>query len=146
MKTTERGTPSQAPHRSALESVDAATAVRRTALGLQPTTSDSEIERAAVFVVAVPPEELKGLALDHVGGFLLSLMDGATDVESILDISNLPRPITRRHLHSLHERGIIVLRLGGGMPVAPGPCGDPGVAPGEDVPLSSGDSPVLRRI
>jgi hypothetical protein len=47
-------------------------------------------------------------ALDNVSGFLLSLMDGATNVEAILDISGLPRLLALRHLRSLVERGIVV--------------------------------------
>jgi hypothetical protein len=62
---------------------------------------------SAVLVVAVSLEELKRIALDHVSGFLLSLMDGATNVEAILDISGLPRLLALRHLRSLLERGVI---------------------------------------
>jgi hypothetical protein len=109
--------------------------------GLSPFGSESSVP-----VLPVPFHELKQLALDNVAGFLLSLMDGVTDVETILDISNLPRPVTRDHLRSLLERGIIVLRLGGELPVAPGLCGDRGVAPGDDVPPSPCDLLALRRI
>jgi hypothetical protein len=63
---------------------------------------------SAVLVVVVPLGKLKRLALDHVSGFLLSLMDGATNVEAILDISTLPRPLALRHLRGLLERGVIV--------------------------------------
>jgi hypothetical protein len=63
---------------------------------------------AAVLIPAVSPEELRGFALDNVSGFLLSLMDGATNVEAILDISGLPRLLALRHLRSLVERGIVV--------------------------------------
>jgi len=67
---------------------------------------------SAILVVAVSPEELKTLALDNVSGFLLSLMDGATDVETILDISGLPRLLALRHLRSLLERGVVVIASG----------------------------------
>jgi hypothetical protein len=63
---------------------------------------------SAVLIPAVSPEELRGFALDNVSGFLLSLMDGATNVEAILDISGLPRLLALRHLRSLLERGIVV--------------------------------------
>jgi hypothetical protein len=56
-----------------------------------------------------PLEELKRFALDHVSGFLLSLMDGATNVEAILDISTLPRPLALRHLRGLLERGVVIV-------------------------------------
>jgi hypothetical protein len=63
---------------------------------------------SAVLVVAVSLEELKRFALDHVSGFLLSLMDGATNVEAILAISSMPRLLALRHLRGLFERGVIV--------------------------------------
>lgn len=64
---------------------------------------------SAVLVAAVSPEELKRFALDNVSGFLVSLMDGATNVETLLDISSLPRLLALRHLRSLLERGIIAV-------------------------------------
>jgi hypothetical protein len=64
---------------------------------------------SAVLVLAVSPEELKRFALDNVSGFLLSVMDGATDVETILDIAGLPRLLALRHLRSLLDRGIVVV-------------------------------------
>jgi hypothetical protein len=64
---------------------------------------------SAILVVAVSPGELKNFALDNVSGFLLSLMDGATNVETIVDISGLPRLLALRHLRSLLERGIVVV-------------------------------------
>jgi hypothetical protein len=66
----------------------------------------------AVLIVAVPVDELKRHALDSVTGFLLSLLDGATDVETLLDISGLPRSLVVGHLRSLLERGIIARRSG----------------------------------
>jgi hypothetical protein len=64
---------------------------------------------SAMLVAAVSPEELKRFTLDNVSGFLLSAMDGTTDVETILDISGLPRLLALRHVRSLLQRGIIVL-------------------------------------
>ncbi len=64
---------------------------------------------SSTLVVAVPPKDLRSLALDHVSGFLLSLLDGATDVETLLDISGLPRLLALRHLRSLLERGVVVV-------------------------------------
>jgi hypothetical protein len=68
---------------------------------------------SATLVAAVSPEELKRFTLDNVSGFLLSAMDGATDVETILDISGLPRLLALRHMRSLLERGIIVVESDG---------------------------------
>jgi len=66
----------------------------------------------AVLVAAIPPEELKRFALDNVSGFLLSLMDGATNVESILDICGLPRLLALRHLRGMLDRGIVIIASG----------------------------------
>jgi hypothetical protein len=42
------------------------------------------------------------LALDHVSGFVLTLTDGVTDVETRVDVCGLPRLVGRRK--SLRER------------------------------------------
>jgi hypothetical protein len=62
---------------------------------------------SAVLVPAVAAEELKRFALDNVSGFLLSQLDGTTDIETLLDISGLPRLLALRHLRGLVERGIV---------------------------------------
>jgi hypothetical protein len=62
---------------------------------------------SATLAVSVTPDELRRFTLDHVSGFLLSLMDGATDLETILDISGLPRLLALRHVRNLFERGIV---------------------------------------
>jgi hypothetical protein len=67
---------------------------------------------SAILVGAVSPEELKSFTLDNVSGFLLSTMDGATDVETILDISGLPRLLALRHVRGLLERGLVVVASG----------------------------------
>ena len=67
---------------------------------------------SAILVAAVSSAELKTFALDNVSGFLLSLMDGATNTETILDISGLPRLLALRQLRSLLERGIVVVASG----------------------------------
>jgi hypothetical protein len=63
---------------------------------------------SAVLAVAVTAQELRRFELDNVSGFLLSLIDGATSVESILDLSGLPRLLALRHLRNLFERGIVL--------------------------------------
>jgi hypothetical protein len=62
---------------------------------------------SAILIVALAPEELKGFGLDNVSGFLISLMDGATDVETLLDLSGLPRLLALRHLRALVARGVV---------------------------------------
>jgi len=61
----------------------------------------------AVLVQAVTAEELKKFTLDSVSAFLFAQVDGATDVETILDIAGLPRLLALRHLRGLVERGIV---------------------------------------
>ena len=63
---------------------------------------------SAVLVVALSPEELRRFTLDNVSGFLLSVIDGTTNVETILDISGLPRLLALRHIRGLLDRGIVV--------------------------------------
>jgi hypothetical protein len=62
---------------------------------------------SAILVVVVGSEELKGLGLDNVSGFLLSHMDGHTDVETLLALSGLPRLLALRHLRGLVTRRIV---------------------------------------
>jgi hypothetical protein len=71
---------------------------------------------AAVLVQAISGEELKSFALDNISGFLLSLLDGTTSVETILDIAGMPRLLALRHLRKLLERGIIGPLSGSRMP------------------------------
>jgi len=57
--------------------------------------------------LAIPEDRLSSLALDHRAGFLLALVDGASEVEAIVDISGLPAPDALRALVELYERGVI---------------------------------------
>lgn len=63
---------------------------------------------SSLLVVAASPEALKSSALDSVSGFLLSLMDGKSDVDTILDLSGLPRLLALRHLRGLVDRKLVV--------------------------------------
>ena len=62
---------------------------------------------SSVLVIAVPADELKGFGLDNMSGFLLSLIDGATDVETVLDLCGRPRLLALRHLRGLVDRGVL---------------------------------------
>jgi hypothetical protein len=66
--------------------------------------------REAVPYVAVARRELVALALDHWTGFVLSLVDGATSVEDILDVSPMPEHEALHVLDQLQERGLIKIR------------------------------------
>ena len=59
--------------------------------------------------VAVSPGELQWLALDHRAGFLLSLVDGMSTVDEILDISGMTRLDALRIILDLTERNVVRL-------------------------------------
>ncbi len=62
---------------------------------------------ATVPRVAISPEEVVWLNLDHRAGFLLAQIDGAVDYESLFALSGLPRLDTARILASLLVDGVI---------------------------------------
>jgi hypothetical protein len=59
--------------------------------------------------VAVPPDQIRWLSLDHRAGFLLSLVDGHSTLDEVLDISGMPRLDAVRILFSLIEERVISL-------------------------------------
>ena len=59
--------------------------------------------------VGVPPDQVRWLSLDHRSGFLLSLVDGTSTMEELLDISGMPRLDALRILFTLVEQQVIVL-------------------------------------
>lgn len=62
-----------------------------------------------VVSVAIPAEEIRWLSLDHRAGFLLSLVDGHSTVEDILDISGMPRLDALRLMYTLLQQRVISL-------------------------------------
>jgi hypothetical protein len=62
-----------------------------------------------VAVVAVPPEQITWLSLDHRAGFLLSLVDGVSSIEEILDISGMSRLDALRIMYTLVQQNVITL-------------------------------------
>lgn len=72
-------------------------------IGLMPT----DIPR-----VAVSTEECMRHAIDHREGFVLSLLDGCSNVETLVDIAGLPEPETLGVLCELCARGLIVFVRG----------------------------------
>lgn len=61
-------------------------------------------------VLLVSPAELRWLALDHRAGFVLSLIDGASSVEDIIDVSTMPQMEVLRTLYNLITQNVISLR------------------------------------
>jgi hypothetical protein len=52
-------------------------------------------------------EMVKGVDVDHRAGFILHLIDGTSNVETVLDACGMDRLDALRILHELVERGII---------------------------------------
>jgi hypothetical protein len=62
-----------------------------------------------VISVAISPQEVQWLALDHRAGFLLSLVDGQSTVDEILDISGMTRLDALKIIFDLTERHVVRL-------------------------------------
>jgi len=59
--------------------------------------------------VAVPSDQIRWLTLDHRAGFLLSLVDGGSTVDQLLDISGMPRLDAMRIMYQLLDQRVISL-------------------------------------
>ncbi len=57
--------------------------------------------------LAIKPEEIMWLTLDHRAGFLLAQIDGTVDFETLFALSGLPRLDTARILANLITEGVI---------------------------------------
>jgi hypothetical protein len=60
--------------------------------------------------VAIPRDQLRWLSIDHRAGFVLSLVDGVSSLEMILDVSGMPELDALRILADLAQQHIITLR------------------------------------
>jgi hypothetical protein len=61
-------------------------------------------------IVTMGPSQIDGLGIDHRAGFLLSLVDGASTLEAILDVCGMAKLDAMRILHELVQRGAVKLR------------------------------------
>ena len=61
-------------------------------------------------VVVVPRAQMRWLSMDHRAGFVLSLVDGSSTIDMILDVSGMPRLDTLRILHELVQQKIVAFR------------------------------------
>jgi len=59
--------------------------------------------------VVVPADQITWLSLDHRAGFLLSLVDGISNIEEILDISGMTRLDALRIMFTLAQQNVISL-------------------------------------
>jgi len=67
------------------------------------------MRRSDVPRVALSTEECIEEGLDHRAGFILSLLDGCSNVETVLDVAGLPEQETLEVLCDLCARGIVTL-------------------------------------
>jgi hypothetical protein len=61
-------------------------------------------------MVIVPRTQMRWLSMDHRAGFVLSLIDGSSSVEMILDVSGMPKLDALRILHELVQQKIVSFR------------------------------------
>jgi hypothetical protein len=61
-------------------------------------------------VVIMPPDSLKRLPLDHRAGFVLSLIDGSVDLETLVDLSGMDRDEVLALVRHLCDSGIVVFQ------------------------------------
>lgn len=80
----------------------------RTALEEVKIFSTASLKR--VPAVELPPDKLLGRGLNHKAGFLLSLIDGTSNVELILDLCAMPREEALKALYDLVQDGIVLFR------------------------------------
>ncbi len=59
--------------------------------------------------VVMSPEKLRWLSLDHRAGFLLSLVDGVSSIDELLDVSGMKRLDAVRQIANLLEQKVIEL-------------------------------------
>jgi hypothetical protein len=68
------------------------------------------IDRAGVPSLAISFSELTSRALDHRRGFLLSLVDGSSSIDTLLDLSGMPEEEALELFAELVSLGILSLR------------------------------------
>jgi hypothetical protein len=61
-------------------------------------------------MVIVPRTQMRWLSMDHRAGFVLSLIDGSSSVEMILDMSGMPKLDAYKILHELVQQKIVSFR------------------------------------
>jgi hypothetical protein len=83
----------------------------RPAFGAAVTDEAWARSARGALVVTMSPDVLCKLPLDHRAGFLLSQMDGATDLETLLSIGHMPRAEALRILRDLFECGVIDFKM-----------------------------------
>lgn len=60
--------------------------------------------------IIVPRTQMRWLSIDHRAGFILSLIDGTSTIEMVLDVAGMPKLDSLRILHELVQRRIVAFR------------------------------------
>jgi hypothetical protein len=76
---------------------------------VQPVRDDEAWARSrrGVPCLAIPASQVRELPLDNKAGFLLSLMDGATDLNTLVEVSAMERDEVLRILRDLYDSGVV---------------------------------------
>jgi hypothetical protein len=79
---------------------------------LEATPTDEAWARAmaGALYVAMPRAQLARLPLGHRAAFLLSRIDGAIDLETVIAVSAMSRPEALRQVRDLYESGVVAFR------------------------------------
>jgi hypothetical protein len=80
----------------------------RAVLETMLATKIGPLDRVAT--VIVPRTQMRWLSIDHRAGFILSLIDGSSSIEMILDVSGMPKLDALRILYELLQQRIVALR------------------------------------
>ena len=62
-------------------------------------------------VVTLSPDQIVRLPLDHRAGFVLSLMDGSLDLDTLVELSTMERAPVLRLVRDLYESGVIDFKI-----------------------------------
>ena len=87
-----------------------------TRLATRPPTEVAETDETwargmtGSLVASVKLDELKGTPIDHRAAYLLSWMDGTVDLETLAQVSTMPREEVFRIVRDLYESGIVAFR------------------------------------
>jgi hypothetical protein len=61
-------------------------------------------------IIMMSSNQLRRLPLDHHAGFLISLMDGTLDLDTVMELSAMPRAAALRVVRDLFESGVVEFR------------------------------------
>jgi len=61
-------------------------------------------------MVIVPRTQMQWLSLDHRAGFVLSLIDGSSTLETVVDMSGMPKLDALRNLYELVQQRIVAFK------------------------------------